>query len=286
MFVEFRKWFLTRRPPPLPQTSPFLERYTVRATEPPLGSGGFGFCVRCRTHGPTGELYAAKVLLRFDPTVFNELQMLRKCQGHANVVRLVDNMRDRQFAYIITECLTGGDLRQQAVPVKTADGRLPVEPIVRQLVAGVRHIHQRGVAHRDLKPRNIMFAGDGSQRLCLIDFGLAARIANPVAMRGGGYTLDYASPEMLDGGRPVTEACDFWSLGATLYHWLCEHRPFGERGGEHTVSMNIMRGHFDGEHRRWLELPALWRRLIRGLLNVNVVARRAGLAALADVVGP
>lgn len=237
-------------------------------SEPPLGSGAFGFCVRGRFRSDGSE-FAVKVLLRTDSTVYNEITMLRWCRGHPNVLRLVNDLRDRQFAYIITECLNGGDLAKQAVPTMDADGHLVVANVVRQLVAGLGHIHRCGVAHRDLKPGNIVFKGDASRRLCIIDFGLAARITNRVAMNRRVGTLDYAAPEILHG-RTVTEACDIWALGATVYHWLCQQRPFGDLW----------------QHRRWLSLPPQWKRLIRDLLTSDVVARKEALAALANELGP
>ncbi|MEQ9649305.1 MAG: sigma 54-interacting transcriptional regulator [Sandaracinaceae bacterium] len=77
-------------------------------------------------------------------------------------------------------------------------------PLLRALL----HLHDRGWAHGDLKPDNLIVEGD---RLRVIDLGLAARIGGPAA----GGTHGFLAPELLRG-EPVSVASDLYALGRTL----------------------------------------------------------------------
>ena len=83
------------------------------------------------------------------------------------------------------------------------------------------HAHERGVIHRDVKPRNVMVlaepaAGAGFAKLA--DFGVAHLASGDVLTRTGDVvgTLAYMAPEQAEGVR-VTPAADVYSLALTLY---------------------------------------------------------------------
>src|SRR3989442_1965188 len=91
-------------------------------------------------------------------------------------------------------------------------------------VAGIARalgqLHRRGIVHGDVKPQNAVLAGpDGARRALLVDLGLAgdARVS-----RG---SLEYAAPEVLEGGAPDV-AADLYSLGVTLHEMLSGKNPF------------------------------------------------------------
>ncbi len=102
--------------------------------------------------------------------------------------------------------------------------------IAAQVAAALGAAHDAGVAHRDVKPANIMVALDADQKLAikLIDFGLAAPVfgaaADGAPERFTG-TLLYASPEQLDGAA-CGAASDVYSLGAVLFFMLAGRPPF------------------------------------------------------------
>ncbi len=95
----------------------------------------------------------------------------------------------------------------------------------RQLAEGVCFLHQAGIIHRDIKPSNVLV--DREDRVVLLDFGLAqgaAAIDSTQSLHLLG-TPAYVSPEQATGGQ-VTDASDWYCVGAMLYEALTGRVPF------------------------------------------------------------
>jgi len=91
----------------------------------------------------------------------------------------------------------------------------------------LEYLHANGIAHRDLKPQNIMVCTDGTLRL--FDFGIArvetARRLTFVGLTPTLGTPDYISPEQVRGKRGDHRS-DIYSLGAILYEMVTGATPF------------------------------------------------------------
>jgi ribosomal protein S6 kinase alpha-5 len=76
--------------------------------------------------------------------------MLKQCQGHPNIVNIIDTRQDEFHTYIILELLKGGELvdRLRKRPFKEEEAG----QVFRGLLSAVHFMHSKGIVHRDLKP--------------------------------------------------------------------------------------------------------------------------------------
>ncbi|MBA2783539.1 MAG: serine/threonine protein kinase [Rubrobacteraceae bacterium] len=149
--------------------------------------------------------------------------------SHPNIVRVFDAGEDelngREVSYIVMEYVPGGDFKD----LMDRCGPLPETLLSRvgaDVASGLAHAHERGIVHRDIKPRNILLDERGSPKLA--DFGIARALDGTTSHnRRGAYlgTAAYSSPEQLCGER-VTPKSDVYSLGATLSHAAAGEPPF------------------------------------------------------------
>jgi serine/threonine protein kinase len=138
---------------------------------------------------------------------------------HPNIVPIFRAGEEDGALFLAMRLVTGDDLRA----VVARDGPLSVERsagIVGQVAAALEAAHARGLVHRDVKPANVLVAGD--DHCYLTDFGLVKDLA---ATAGGTQTsellgtLDYVAPERIQGGAtgPWT---DVYALGCVLFFAL------------------------------------------------------------------
>ncbi|XP_076038546.1 serine/threonine-protein kinase grp-like [Oratosquilla oratoria] len=83
---------------------------------------------------------------------------------------------------------------------------------------GVDYLHSRGVAHRDLKPQNILLTEDNVVKIA--DFGLAAFFVvegEEVAVRGCVGTVHYTAPEVFESPFYNGPSVDLWACGVILF---------------------------------------------------------------------
>ncbi len=104
------------------------------------------------------------------------------------------------------------------------------------MAEAIHHAHQRGVLHRDLKPRNILLDEAGDPQVT--DFGLAKRVDGSRELTQSGAVLgtaSYMAPEQARAEKALTTAVDVYSLGAILYELLTGRPPF--RGANPTETI-------------------------------------------------
>ena len=97
-----------------------------------------------------------------------------------------------------------------------------VADIATALLDGLGYLHERGVIHRDISPRNVILGPDDPAQLRIIDFGLATLLAEAIGSSG---TPFFRAPEV-EMGEPWTFSADVYSAGVLLYVLLCGEWPY------------------------------------------------------------
>jgi eukaryotic-like serine/threonine-protein kinase len=198
-----------------------------------LGAGGMARVYLA--HDPKlGRDVAVKVLAeRYanDPTFVERFRREASAAAglsHPSIVSVFDRGEAEGTYYIVMEFLPGPDLKQiirgrgTLSPLESVDNAL-------QILSALAVAHRRDVIHRDIKPQNVMLAGDGL--LKVTDFGIARAGAQSDMTEAGSVigTAQYLSPEQARGDE-VTPASDCYAVGIVLYEMLTGKVPFdGER---------------------------------------------------------
>ena len=203
-----------------------IGRYEVHAE---LGRGGFGQVFRAYDPG-VGRPVAIKTLtLTGDPEMLTRFRNEAGATGklrHPNIIVVYDFGEQDGTPYIVMELLEGEDLDRCL-----ASGRrltlLESVYVMTQVAAGLNHAHLNGIAHRDVKPANIMMLPNGTVKI--MDFGIAllmqataARITPKGSLIG---TFPYMAPEQFYG-TASDELTDIFAYGVTFYKVLTGTHPF------------------------------------------------------------
>ena len=144
--------------------------------------------------------------------------------AHPGIVSIYDTCSEAGTEAIVMELVPGQTLRERL------DDPTPIDPwqaagLAAQVAEALDAAHRAGLVHRDVKPANVLLAGDG--RIKVADFGIAkavegADLTQPGLMVG---TAKYVAPEQVEG-KPVDARTDIYSLGVVLYEMLCGRPPF------------------------------------------------------------
>lgn len=155
-----------------------------------------------------------------------EIETLKKLR-HPSIVRLYGWGEQDGHLFYAMELVPGTSLEEELRRGRRFDWRETTE-IGIQIARALKHAHDHGVIHRDIKPANVLLTSTGEAKLS--DFGIARLFGNVGLTVDGGVlgTAEYMSPEQADG-RPVTDRCDLYSLGGTLYALLAGRAPFRAR---------------------------------------------------------
>jgi eukaryotic-like serine/threonine-protein kinase len=144
--------------------------------------------------------------------------------SHPAVVRVFDTGEEEGLEYIVMELCAGRTLQD----VLKHDAPLPpaeAVAIVQTVLQGLAHAHRGGVVHRDVKPSNILFDGNGLVKVA--DFGIAkASFAEDLTTTGNLMgTARYLAPEQVEGGS-IDARADLYATGIVLYELITGRPPF------------------------------------------------------------
>src|SRR5262245_7428090 len=201
---------------------------------------------------------------------------------HPNAVRTLAAGEDGGVLYLAMDYVDGVDLRG----LLRREGRL--EParavsLVEQVGAALDAAHAAGLVHRDVKPGNVLVAGE---RAYICDFGLARHVSSVGSLTGDrGFvgTVDYVAPEQIRGEQ-VDGRADVYALGCMLFECLAGQRPF-----ERETELAVVFAHLNEPPPRVTEvraeLPAAWDGVVARALAKEPDARYPTCGALSGAAG-
>jgi serine/threonine-protein kinase len=153
--------------------------------------------------------------------------------AHNNIVQAYDvGYSPEGYHYFVMEYVEGQTLYDVMQPPPLGQGRHFSEAealdIMIQITDALVHAHERGLIHRDIKPKNILLTREGQAKLT--DLGLARAADDKQAAEseaGKAYgTPYYISPEQIRGDVDIDFRADIYSLGATMYHLVTGRPPY------------------------------------------------------------
>ena len=145
---------------------------------------------------------------------------------HPAIVRYLGHGMSEGELYLIMEWLDGQDLG-----TRLKNGRLTLDEsvsVARQVAVALAAAHEKGVVHRDVKPSNVFLVDGQTDRVKLLDFGIARRAGMATLTTTGILvgTPSYMAPEQARGTIDLHARVDVYGLGALLFHCVTGRAPF------------------------------------------------------------
>ena len=200
-----------------------IHGFTIRTQ---IGSGAFS-CVYLAQRGD--ELYALKVVSKCSLSHNGDSERLQReldamaYLKHPNIVSLHEFFTDNNNFYLVLDYCPGGELAEYIDKLSSPMREQQAANVFHQIVSAVSFIHKQGVAHRDLKPQNILITKFPSVKIS--DFGLCG-FTDDTKMKTFCGTPCYTAPECLNQVQYEGEAADVWSLGVILYELVTGKHPW------------------------------------------------------------
>lgn len=197
-----------------------------------LGKGAFGIVYRGIEKETQKTVAVKQISLSFVNKQKNSEQLIQslkneilsmKISTHLNVVNLLDVKKSTNNLYLVLEYCDQGSLEHYLQ--QKSDNKLSISEsiyVMKQLIAGFKHLREKKIVHRDLKPANILIhkgivkIGDfGFAKVDLEQASLKTMVGSPL----------YMSPQVLKGHH-YSHKCDIWSLGLIFYEVIYGDTPW------------------------------------------------------------
>ncbi len=205
----------------------------------PIGSGGFSRVHRATQIG-FGRDVALKVLTVDVETPAQQAAFERECRAmgalahHPSIVSVFTSaFTDDGRPCIVMEYFAGGTLGDRV----KAEGPLDLTAVLRagvEVCGALQTAHDHGIVHRDIKPSNLFVSEFGNTALG--DFGISSFDDERTVTGGGGLTVHYAPPELIEG-EPASASSDIYSLAASLHTLAAGDKPFPKGPGQTTADL-------------------------------------------------
>ncbi|KAI9000087.1 kinase-like domain-containing protein [Hyaloraphidium curvatum] len=200
---------------------------------------------------------------------------------HPNLLEVYEFFETRESCYVIMELAEGGDLDSYLSSV----GKLPerdIRAVLHGILSGLAYLHSRGIAHRDVKPGNVLLrAKDDPSSVVLADFD-GSFVADPddtsPVMKTLVGTPYFLAPELVSG-KDYGPEVDVYSAGCIAFLLACGRTPFEDSSSFAELYSRISRGGWAFPSSAKISRPL--EDLIRSMLETDPSRRLSASAALA-----
>lgn len=264
----------------------FQTRYEFDPKKDLLGKGGFS-----KVYKATDILLERTVALKFFTAktsdkyqILNEIKRVIRFE-HPNLCKYYDvallNYKNvleetEQMEVGIMEYIDAGDFRSYIKKYPQQTDKLLID-----VLKGLAYLHKHGMAHRDLKPQNILIKMVDDEPVSKItDFGISKLVdsgddANSSALLG---TIEYMAPEQFNPKRygingRITTNLDLWSFGLLVYESVCHQSLFGSRSAGSSAEQVMSSILSDMPLERAETLPPKYREVVQRCLVKNASER-------------
>ncbi|XVF49674.1 hypothetical protein PTKIN_Ptkin04bG0031900 [Pterospermum kingtungense] len=198
-----------------------------------ISEGTYGIVYKARDK-KTGEIVALKKVKILDQrdseeygfplTSLREINILASFD-HPSIVKVKEVVvDDHDNVYMVMEYMEN-DLKGLMGSMKRPFSTNDVKCLMKQLLEGVKYLHDNWVLHRDLKSSNLLLNNEGELKIC--DFGMARQYGSPLKpYTAKVVTQWYRAPELLLGAKKYSTAVDMWSVGCIMAELLAKEPLF------------------------------------------------------------
>lgn len=201
-----------------------------------LGQGGMSVVYYAQNR--IGKPAAIKVL---NDEIAEDNNIRRRFRQEVDIMVRLDDISGIRKVYdciettdgkmvVVMEYLEGMDLNEYVRTNGPFKDTTTVKRMCKQILIALGEAHKRGVVHRDIKPSNLFYTKDGYFKI--LDFGiskvlygdedLTLKTTTTTNLLG---TLEYMSPEQIEGGKDIDGRTDIYSFGLTLFYLLTGKKP-------------------------------------------------------------
>ena len=202
-----------------------------------LGKGAYGKVVKVKDEN--GINYAIKkIQYRSKEGVYadviKEMDLLRRMSHHPHIISLCGYKWSDEYFYVLLEY--GGTALYKYIYAHSLKDRMEHLPmILHQTMSALCYLHKYNIAHRDVKPDNILFQiKDGKCHIRLCDFGLSKCMLikrnTPKTS-----TLWYRAPENLQALKVYDNKIDIWPIGCLIYEYIHQKVLFRGNNSKDTL---------------------------------------------------
>jgi len=221
----------------------FKERYQFDPAKDLIGKGGFSKVYkafdRIRQKIVALKFYYGSISDKYD--IISEINRMEDLI-HPNLIRYYDadilasvnSIGEKEMIQVgIMEYADGGDI-SKIFGLKDAN---MYRNVILDVLNGLSFLHNNGIVHRDIKPKNILLVNNPDRitaKIC--DFGIAKRIGEPDHSASSQIlgSVEYMAPEQFNPAKfginnQISTNVDLWSIGIIIFELLTNQTPFGNR---------------------------------------------------------